>query len=509
MKEIAYLVKKLRNQGVLLAVKENSIEVSFLKENIEEEAIIEIRTHKESIIDYLKKIEISNENSDISKAEESDSYPVTSTQSSIWIQENLERDKNLYNIISVIEIYGNIDIEKLEKSFDQLVCENEILRTCFQINSEGIIRQHINESKLNFNVYQENILIEKIIENEFSTRFDLTTSPLFRVSLKKECHSKYIMVLNIHHLICDGWSILLIKKKLIEIYFRNDQLFREKSFLELQFKDYAVWLNKQLSNEKIIEEKKYWVNRFRGISTLIDLPKKNNSSNKLTYEGTTFEYIFSEETATILNKIKNLNKVTLFTVLLSGIKSVLYKHTQQENIVVGVPYANRFNEKIENIVGPLINTFLIKSEFNNKTTFLSLLKQVSESLIEAQQNSLCSLEDWSFELKGKTRPVFNIMVVLQNFVDLFEYECEGLVFRDLEFSLKPSAQYDIVFRFLNLKGKISLKVEYKTDIFEREYIQNLIHHFENIIMISFQNQMLQIDQIDCLTKKGKITVIRF
>ena len=118
--------------------------------------------------------------------------------------------------------------------------------------------------------------------------------------------------------------------------------------------------------------------------------------------------------------------------------------------MVGVPYANRFNEKIENIVGPLINTFLIKSEFNNKTTFLSLLKQVSESLIEAQQNSLCSLEDWSFELKGKTRPVFNIMVVLQNFVDLFEYECEGLVFRDLEFSLKPSAQYDIVFRFLSL-----------------------------------------------------------
>lgn len=173
------------------------------------------------------------------------------------------------------------------------------------------------------------------------------------------------LIFTIHHIISDGWSLSIIKKKIVELYLREEKSLNKN---ELQFKDYSFWLNSQLSQNNFNSQKNYWTSKFENKNLRVELPKLKFAKNTIT-KGNVVNFYFNQNLSNLIEQFNIDYNYTKFNILLGGVSSLLYRYTNQNNITVAIPHANRSNVQFENIIGPFINTILVNSEFNYKTTF--------------------------------------------------------------------------------------------------------------------------------------------
>ncbi|WP_316634068.1 non-ribosomal peptide synthetase [uncultured Flavobacterium sp.] len=471
-----------------------------------------------TIKDLSKQLQ-KNEYAPLPVAEIMDSYPLTASQNRLWILSQMEGGSLAYNMPVAVNLKGAVDKNKLEESFKSLIDRHEILRTYFKTNNQGEVRQHIIPTEnVKFAITEEDFCsvenqdeaVIDLLHKKNAEPFDLEQAPLVRASLIKLKENEYVFFLSLHHIIGDGWSIELLIAEVVSTY---NSLTQAKEInlpkLRIQYKDYAVWLNEAIQQENNQASEKYWIQQFVGELPALNLPSFKIRPLFKTYNGSSLTHTFSK---TFLEKIKAFSKeqdATLFMTLMAGINSLLYKYTGQDDIIVGTPIAGREHPDLENQFGLYLNTLAIRTQFNEKSSFLDLIALQKEILLGAYEHQSYPFSELveKLNLKRDTSrsALFDVMMVLQNQAQLSnvksDEEVKNLQVEAYNFKRK-TAQFDINFMFAETEG-LDLTIEYNNDVYDEYLIERMFVHFENLVTGLSEEPETNIEEIDYLTKSEK------
>lgn len=414
----------------------------------------------------------------LTKIEEREVYPASSSQKRMFILQSLNPLDTAYNVQIIKKIKGNLDIKKLEQCFISLIKRHEALRTSFKFNEDEVV-QIINED-INFNteiIEQDNKNIDDLIE-KFVKPFDLGKTPLIRVGVIKCISEEYIILLDIHHICTDAMTCKILLNELSLLY--NEEILVETEF---QYKDFAYWQRELLETESVNCQKEYWYNKLNSY----DLKKNIFSKCFLDYkdEGRLKRAKFKIGN-TLKSQLENLcssNEVTMYMASLTAYIILLHKFSKEEDIIIGTPIAGRHYAKLENIVGIFINTLAIRSFINSEQTVKELLNQVKSTVHYAFKNQDYPfdniVEDLNIEASLDRNPLFNTIFSLNN-----------INYKDVNLSLLEVSDYEIKSSkpmvYLALEGEILdreliFTFEYNDMIFSKILINRFMYSYIKIL----------------------------
>ena len=433
----------------------------------------------------------------IKKVEKREYYPMASAQKRVYTVSQFENIAISYNMPTVMLIEGIIDLEKLNEAFKEIINRHESLRTSFEIR-DGEPVQIIHET-VNFNIdyveLKENYK-EEIAINEFIVPFNLKEAPLIRIRLIKKNNVKYIMVVDVHHIVADGMSMNILFKELVDIYDGNKL---EK--LNIQYKDYAIWQNQLSDNKLLKKEEKYWTERFSKKVPVQNFPLDYSRPPIQSFEGKSINFVIDN---IITDKLKRLAKdtnTTLYMVLLAAYTVLLYKYTGQNDITIGSPSAGRFNESLKNVVGMFVNTIVMRNYPVDEIVFKDFLNEVKKNSLEAFENQDYQFEDLINKVISKRdmsrNPLFDTMFVLQNIdSEIQKAKTFSLKqYKDVTFNV---AKFDITVTALEKEGGIEFLIEYCSKLFKKDSMERFANHLKNVIKNIVNNPNEQIKNINIL-----------
>ncbi len=449
----------------------------------------------------------------ILKAQIQDGYPLTMAQQRLWVLSQLEGGSEAYNISGVVRLSGPLDLEKFGAAYSILFSKHEILRTCFRAKPEGEIHQYIlTENELTFTIEtldfegKSNTAIDTYLREEQGVAFDLTKAPLLRARLIKIGENEHLFSFVMHHIIGDGWSIEVLIAEIIGFY---NQLLQngmvEKVELPIQYKDYAVWLKDQLKEPAFLISQKHWLAKFSGTLPVIDFPSFKKRPAIQTYHGKTICHRYSTGFSSRLNRFSREQEVTLFMVLMTGVNSLLYRYTNQNDLIIGSPIAGRAHPDLEQQIGLYLNTLAVRTNIEDHYSFRDLLQVQKQNLLEAYEHQNYPFDELIDKLKLKRdtsrSALFDVMVVLQNQAQLntiaAHTELAGITITPYLLE-RHTSQFDISFTFLE-SDTLELEIEFNTDIYDEGLIRGLFAHFENLLNHALDDPNEKIQTIDFLT----------
>src|SRR3989339_738262 len=380
-------------------------------------------------------------------------YKLSYAQERMFVMYKLDPNSVYYNIHHIREVDKNLDISIFGKSLNLIVGRHEILRTNFkEINGTGI--QFINfETKFKLKVIREknNKIIDEIIEKWINTPFDLEKDSLIRAILIQN-KNRNILILTIHHIVTDDWSMNLFYKELKIIY--NALIDKKEPVLpklNLQYKDYAEWERSKENEIRLKDQEKYWLKKLSGEIPILNLPIDRPRQAVQKFKGDKENIILNKRLTDSLRKISRDNNVTLFTLLFTIFNVFLYKITNQDDIIVGTPSSDRNHMEIESNMGFFINMLAIRTKIKSDQTFEGLLQETQNNILETLHNK--------------------------------EYPFAKLVEK--------------------LNNELILTCEYNTDLFNKKTIERFLLYIETLIKNIINNQEEKIKDLDIIYKKEK------
>jgi len=476
--------------------KEFNVKVSFVKifENPSIRGLAEcIAAGQKSIHDSIKSIE------------KREFYPLSSPQKRMYILSKMDKKNTSYNIPCVVQIEGKVNKEKLRDIFNTIVNRHEALRTSFHmINGQAV--QRVEES-IRFELdYKETTLeddIQKVIK-EFINPFDLSLAPLFRAGLIRLADSKYLLIMDMHHIISDGVSSGILIEEFIRLY--RDERLEE---LKLQYKDYVIWQERQKNMDLMKKQEKYWLDRFEGELPILNMPTDFERSSIRSFEGDSIKFRLDREIYEKLQALAKNYDATLYMVLLAAYNLLLHKYTGQEDIIVGTPIAGRNHLDLHNIVGMFVNTLAMRNKPKDTKTFEEFLIEVKENALKAYENQDYQFDELvnklDFNRDTSRNPLVETMFILQN-MDMVNVEIEGLKLTSYSHQ-NSTSKFDISLIATELENGISFKMEYSTKLFKKDTIERLGKHYLKILEEILVNTHSTIKEINMMSEEERHKIL--
>ncbi|SDH29174.1 non-ribosomal peptide synthetase [Chitinophaga filiformis] len=414
-------------------------------------------------------------------------YPLSSAQKRMYTMFSIEPQTTVYNMPVVLMLKGILDVARLENAFLSLVERHESLRTSFHV-IDGQVVQKINDVssfRMEYEVREGWQSGGKEIEamiKDFIRPFDLSRAPLVRIKLVKIASQEgtiHLLLQDKHHIVSDGTSELLLNKELIALYAGE-----ELQPLSIQYKDYAVWQQEQLHTSWFEQQRKYWMNRFGGHLQVLDLPTDFPRPGVKSFRGDYYAFSLDKELTTSLNKLAIAGNVTLYSVLFSLFKVLLYRYSGEKELIIASDTANRTRPELQEITGMFINKLVIKSFPADDLPFDVFLKQVHETFAAALENQDYQfdmlVQDLNISRETSRNPIFDISMGFQNMdklesvvlpeIEILPYHQEGLA----------SSRLDLHMDGFERDGQLHFTFEYSTDLFRLETILRMAGHYQQI-----------------------------
>ncbi|UCH95062.1 MAG: amino acid adenylation domain-containing protein [Candidatus Aminicenantes bacterium] len=461
----------------------------------------------------------------VEPVEKKEYYPLSSAQRRFYILQQMDAEGGTgYNIPSVWQLEGELDGKKIEVVFQQLIRRHESLRTFFTVVNDSPV-QRIKEDHNKFRINSE-ILIgtgDKLqVEVEsFIRPFNLSQAPLLRVRLIKLLHTstalpghpsqegkedrgRYLLMVDMHHIISDGLSIGIFIKEFTELYKS-----RSLAGLRLQYRDYSEWHNRKMAREFMKEKETYWLKQFEGEVPLLDLPADYPRPAVQGFAGRTLHFEMNKEETAALKSLAREQDVTLFMLLLSVYTVFLGKISHQEDIVVGTPIAGRRHTDLEGVIGMFVNTLALRNSPVMEKTFHQFLMEIKENTINAFENQDYLYEDLveQVEVERDTgrNPLFDTMFALQN-MDTPAVRIPGLKIVPYRYESRIS-KFDLTLTAVETGDRMSFTFEYCTHLFKKETIQRFIGFFEKIVSTVRESYETRISGINIITEEEKNRIL--
>lgn len=479
-----------------------------------QEKIARLSPEKRELL--LKKLQQSNQGKpvktlkNITKNHNKGFVELSYAQQRLWFLNELEGPNAAYNMPALFRVKGNIDVRALRLSIEDIVKRHEMMRTVFT-EIEGIAYQKVI-SPFEYPIVIDDIsgqskqeqaqLCEKIIAKSLMTTFDLSKAPLFMLKLVKLTGNEAILIINMHHIISDGWSTGVLVRELTALYngYCTGKPVRLAE-LEVQYSDYSHWQREFLAGNSYKSKISFWTEYLRDAPAL-ELPLDKPRPVVQSMRGARESFILDQSDTAQLKKISDQYETTLFNSLLTAYLVLLYRYTGQEDITVGVPVANRNRKEIELLIGFFVNTVTLRQNLSGSAVFSELLKNVQSNVLKVFDHQDIPFEKLVDEL-GVARdmsqsPLFQTMFSYQ------EQQIDSFKMSNVEFDYLPTnmpiAKFDITLSLINYGDRLEGEIEYNTDLFETSTIKKMLQHYKNIINGVLANPQNKISKIPMLAQ---------
>jgi len=442
--------------------------------------------------------------------------PLSEGQKGLWLLQKLEPGMTAYNIPIALKINDNIQADILKQACGFILKKHPILQTAFTSDEQGTPLQYINKERpLCFNQQSIQSLSEddllKLLKTTFKQPFRLDHDPLMRVHLFSRSENEHILLVIIHHIIFDGTSILVFINDLLSAYktYSQGQQPVFKSGETTSYFDFVDWEQDLLSNERGEKHLAYWQEQLAGELPLLKLPIDKTRPARQTYSGATCPARLSAELTEQLRHMAREQGVSLFVLLLGIYKALLYRYSNQEDIIVGLPTIGRPEKRFEQTLGYFINMAPLRSTINGNESFSSYLEQLRWKVAYALDHSEYPFPKLVSQLHLKAgtaySPVFQTLFVLQNFFSIqAKKELSG---KNPDISMIPGlhqeGDFDLSLEMIAGEREITIHLSYNSDLFLEETIIGFIDHYIKLAQEIIQNPDQAIAQYDLLNKEER------
>jgi len=408
-------------------------------------------------------------------------------QRRMWFLWQLDPQGAAYNLPMAVRLHGTLDLAALQHAFDALIARHETLRTRFVADGDDV-RQQVDAVAAPLQLRQDALAeldesarqaaVESIAEAEALTPFDLASGPLLRVRLLQLDPQDHVLLLTLHHIVADGWSMNVLIDEFLRLY--DAAVAGTDATLEplpIQYRDYALWQRSWLEAGEQERQLAYWQARLGDDHSPLELPLDRTRQGRPSYRGARHEFPIATDVAERLRGVARKHNVTLFMILLAAFKLLLQRYSGQATIRVGVPIANRNRAEGQGLIGCFINTQVLHTEIDPLLDITGLLQRVRETALGAQSHQDLPFEQLveALELPRSTEsPLFHVLFNHQAQVaDVQAIETRsGLTLAPIALE-KHTARFDLALDTHERAGQLHAAFTYATDVFDTATVEAL------------------------------------
>jgi acyl carrier protein len=476
----------------------------------------------------------------VEPVEEREYYELSSAQKRLYILQQLDLDSTAYHMPTIVELEGDIDISKMDSIFKKLITRHEALRTSFAaVDGRGVQEIH---PQVEFEIeYYDMEEVEVKVEEErssvlegtrglaslskestastiknFIRPFDLSQAPLMRVEMIKLPHTpaalrghpspegkedKYLLMVDMHHIISDGISMDILVKEFLALYGGEDL-----PELRIQYKDFSEWQNKLLESKEMEKQEAFWLEKFKGNIPRLNMPLDFKRPAVKSFQGDNIYFEIGRELTFNIEQLNKETGTTLFMFLLAVYNVLFHKYTGQTDIIAGAPVSGRKHVDLQNLLGVFVNMIAFRNQPTPGKSFLAFLEEVKASAVEAYEN-----QDYQFEelvrrlsLQGETgrNPIFDVGLVMQDMGSGYRVDTilddiqksDGLKVTPYD-SGNRASRFDMLLWATAASDKIDLKLEYSTQLFKKSSMETFCKHFMEILQQVAENKEMKLEDI--------------
>ncbi|PSB02088.1 non-ribosomal peptide synthetase [Merismopedia glauca] len=444
-----------------------------------------------------------------------ESAPLSFAQQRLWFLEQLDPNRSDYHISQAIKLTGSLNIPALQQALDGIVTHHEVLRTNF-INEQGNPLQVIgNPRHVELVVVdlqdcpqpQQEQEIQRLLEQESDRPFNFSEDLMLRGRLLQVAPQENILVLVIHHIAADAWSMNIFLPQLKQLYeaFCQGQSCSLPE-LPIQYADFAAWQRQYLQNEYLESLLDYWKQQLAGAPELLLLPTDRPRPAVQKFQGAKRSFRLSRQVMEALSLLSKQEKVTIFMTLVAAFNTLLYRYTGSEDILVGSPIANRNRPEIQGLIGFFVNTLVFRTDMSGNPSFQELLERVREVALGAYTHQDLPFESLVEALQPKRdlsySPLFQVMLVFEEDVSQQKFELPGLTVSPWNLENK-TAKFDLTLFLEQTNNGLIGKWEYNTDLFDSETIERMSGHFQSLLEGIVAHPEQPISELPLLTAPEK------
>ncbi|WP_169218415.1 non-ribosomal peptide synthetase [Brasilonema sp. UFV-L1] len=444
--------------------------------------------------------------------------PLSFAQQRLWFLDQLKPNSAFYNIPGAVRLQGQLQVTALEQSLREIIHRHEALRTNF-ITVDGQPVQIIHSETAwtlsivdwqHLPITEQEIATQQLASSLAQQPFDLASEPLFRTTLVVLKQTEYILLVCMHHIISDGWSMGVFVQELAALYNAysqgqpglRDATLTPLAPLKVQYADFAVWQRQWLQGEVLQTQLAYWQQQLANAPALLSLPTDRPRGAEQTFAGAHLTFALSSKLTLALTQLSQQQGVTLFMTLLAAFDILLYRYTGTEDILVGSPIANRNLRELEGLIGFFVNTLVLRTDVSGNPSFSELLGRVRDMAIDAYAH-----QDLPFEMLVEAlqpqrdlshTPLFQVMFVLQN-APMPQLNLTGLSVSPLV-AESATAKFDLTLSMENTATGLVGVWEYNTDLFDATTIKRMAGHFQTLLEGIVSNPQQPISQLPLLSE---------
>jgi amino acid adenylation domain-containing protein len=429
----------------------------------------------------------------LKRAPRDGALPLSFAQQRLWFLEQLEPGSTVYNVPTAVRLSGALDTHALERAFDALVHRHESLRTTFQVANGSPVqvidpRGHARLNGVDLSSFPDASRDEEarrwaLVESQ--RPFDLAQGPLLRTTLLKLSEQEHVLVLVLHHIISDGWSMGLLVHEVAELYAAFAQG-RPSPLpeLPLQYADYAVWQREWLRGDVLDAQLGYWKQQLAGAPRLLELPTDLPRPAVQSLEGAFVPFSLGRELTDAVKALGRREGVTPFMVMLAAFQAVLARYSGQDDVCVGSPIAGRTRAEAEGLIGFFVNTLVLRTRLDGNPSFRELLARVREVTLGAYAHQDVPFEKLVEELRPERSlshsPLFQVMLTLDSTPKAAGQGLSDLALRPIEIDHRV-ARFDLTLGLVDGVDGLSGGLEYSTALFEPSTVERLLGHLKALL----------------------------
>jgi len=444
--------------------------------------------------------------------------PLSFAQERLWFLDRLEPGSAAYNVPVALRLGGALDAAALERALGEIVRRHEALRTAFR-EVDGVAAQVIApfagfalpvEDLSGLGAEEREAEARRRATEEAARPFDLSAGPLFRAALLRLGEEEHVLLLCMHHVASDGWSIGVLLRELAALYgaYRDggDAPLPE---LAVQYADHAVWQREQLRGGALERQLAYWRERLAGAPALLELPTDRPRPAVQTYRGATVSAELPAGVAARLEALGRSEGATPYMVLLGAFQLLLSKYTGSEDVVVGSPVAGRTRPETEGLIGFFVNTLVLRTDLSGDPDFREVLRRVREVTLGAYEHQDVPFERLVEELQPERSlghsPLFQVMFAHHD-GDTLRAELPALRTGLVEPEI-TTTKFDLTLAFVADEGGFRVLAQYGTDLFDRGTVERMVGHLRRVLEQVAEEPGRRLSELDLLSAAERALVV--
>jgi len=491
---VVSLMLRLQNMGCRIWAEDDKLRIRTSKNALTTELKQEIQTNKAEILAFLKAAktqaviaeEIPTLSADAPK-------PLSFAQQRLWLLAQLQGLSATYNMPIALQLDGNLNIHALHSSLAYLLNRHESLRMYFPTvaGQPQVVIQNLDEIEVltvqdcrNLDEHSQSPIPQHLINAHAQEPLDLNTGPLFKAKLLQLSDRQYALLINMHHIISDGWSMGVFVRELRQVYttFAQGQT-PNLAPLPIQYSDYANWQRHWLQGEVLEKQINYWKHQLNDAPPLLELPTDYPRPAQQSYRGDRYLYSLTPELSAAVNNFSQQQSVSLFMTLLATLNILLSRYSRQNDLCIGSPIANRTHSQTEPLIGFFVNTLVLRNQIKPEQSFTLFLQQTRQTCLDAYAHQDIPFDVLVEKLQPERslsyNPLFQVMFTLEN------NESPDLGLPGLEIQwlgVKGAiAKFDLTLMVMEYDNQLNCSWEYATDLFDKSTIQGMAEQFEVLL----------------------------